>query len=447
MKKNQAIIRMLMALVVAFGVETTASAQFGGLLKKAKQAVKDKVDSEEYRAKAKVRDKIEDAENNAVNKVVNNTIGSSVDVENDDYSGSNSNSNSSHFSSNLGGYKPQFDVDFSKAKHAEWDYTSGGTTVEADFAYWMQRLVSSMSSSKPDALDWEAAFRVNTGKPSFDFLDNTYHLWDGEKLTEYNAEQWQFERKAVLKRMQEIEAIGIPQSPNTDGLDKEAKARKLGQYMVTKANAQLKRATKNSNSSARLFHFYRAFGSLSTGVTMKWTNGSESGFSDMASTMQTLYNELPADYKADFPSAYDIASLQAFDAQRKAAAKTKKDNEEVFKMKKGSLLTQYRTTQQKGETCGAISGHAAWLEELVKSNCPEWGTVLASKVHTDYKVEVNRLGIPLYRTFTSEVMCEDQGFRVVHEVFLKQDYQDGKYGRNEIRPGGLKWNAKCSIVK
>ena len=119
MKKNQAIIRMLMALVVAFGVETTASAQFGGLLKKAKQAVKDKVDSEEYRAKAKVRDKIEDAENNAVNKVVNNTIGSSVDVENDDYSGSNSNSNSSHFSSNLGGYKPQFDVDFSKAKHAE----------------------------------------------------------------------------------------------------------------------------------------------------------------------------------------------------------------------------------------------------------------------------------------------------------------------------------------
>ena len=88
MKKSQMIIRVMMAIVIMFGVETTANAQFGGLLKKAKQAVKDKVDSEEYRAKAKVRDKVEDAENNAVNKTVTKTIGSSVDVENDDY-GSN----------------------------------------------------------------------------------------------------------------------------------------------------------------------------------------------------------------------------------------------------------------------------------------------------------------------------------------------------------------------
>ena len=436
MKKNQTIIRMLMAIVVAFGVNTATQAQFGGLLKKAKSAVKDQVENKAKMSKFETKD--------AVNRAVKG-IGSN---EPDDYSSNDSNNEgSSESSSNLDGYKPQFDVDLGKARHSEWDYTSGGQTVEADFAYWMQRLVSSMASGKPDALDWEAAFRVNTGKPSFDFLDNTYHLWDGEKLTDYNAEQWQFERKAVLKRMQEIEAIGLPVSPNTDGLDKEAKAKKLGQYMVNKANAQLKRAIKSSNASARLFHFYRAFGSLSTGVTMKWTNGSESGFSDMASTMQTLYNELPTEYKADFPSAYDIASLQAFDAQRKATAKTKKGSEEVFKMKKGSLLTQYRTTQQKGETVGAISGHVAWLEDVVQSNCPEWGKVLASKVYTDYKVEVNSLGTPVYRTFTSEVMCEDQGFRVLHEVFLKQDYQGGKYGKSEVRPGGLKWNAKCSIVK
>ena len=88
MKKSQMFIRMMMAIVIMFGVETTAQAQFGSLLKKAKQAVKDKVDSEEYRAKAKVRDKVDDAENKAVNKTVTKTIGSSVDVENDDY-GSN----------------------------------------------------------------------------------------------------------------------------------------------------------------------------------------------------------------------------------------------------------------------------------------------------------------------------------------------------------------------
>ena len=432
-------MRMLMAAVIMFGVETTASAQFGGLLKKAKSAVKDQVENKAMMSKFEAKD--------AISQAAKGNLPSRNSDDDSSSSDDSSENNSSSSNSNLSGYKPQFDVDLSKAKHGDWDYTSGGSTVEADFAYWMQRLVSSMASGKPDDLDWEAAFRVNTGKPSFDFLDNTYHLYDGEKLTDYNAEQWQFERKAVLKRMQEIETIGIPQSPNTDGLEKEAKARKLGQYMVTKANAQLKRATKSNNASARLFHFYRAFGSLSTGITMKWTNGSESGFSDMASTMQALYNELPAEYKEDFPSAYDIASLQAFDAQRKAAAKTKKGNEEIFKMKKGSLLTQYRTTKQKGETTGAISGHVAWLEDIVQSNCPEWGTVLASKVLTDYKVEVNSLGTPIYRTFTSEVMCEDQGFRVLHEVFLKQDYQGGKYGKSEVRPGGLKWNAKCCIVK
>ena len=85
--KKQVFVRMLMAAVIMFGVETTASAQFGGLLRKAKQAVKDKVDTEEYRQKAKVRDAIEESENKAVNKTVGN-IKNSGDPENDDY-GSN----------------------------------------------------------------------------------------------------------------------------------------------------------------------------------------------------------------------------------------------------------------------------------------------------------------------------------------------------------------------
>ena len=47
MKQYQSIARILMAAVVMFGVETTASAQFGGLLKKAKQAVKEKVQGDD----------------------------------------------------------------------------------------------------------------------------------------------------------------------------------------------------------------------------------------------------------------------------------------------------------------------------------------------------------------------------------------------------------------
>lgn len=81
------------------------------------------------------------------------------------------------------------------------------------------------------------------------------------------------------------------------------------------------------------------------------------------------------------------------------------------------------------------------------ANCPEWGTPKASRVFTDYEVETNILGVPVYRKFTSEVICEDQGYLVCHKVYLKQDYEGGKYGKTEIRPGGLDWNAACSIVK
>ena len=59
MKTRQSIVRILMAAVIMCGTATTASAQFGGLLKKAKQAVvkdqtkKETVEKEETATTAK----------------------------------------------------------------------------------------------------------------------------------------------------------------------------------------------------------------------------------------------------------------------------------------------------------------------------------------------------------------------------------------------------------
>ena len=39
MKQYQSIVRILVALVIMFGVQTTANAQFGGLKKLAKKAI------------------------------------------------------------------------------------------------------------------------------------------------------------------------------------------------------------------------------------------------------------------------------------------------------------------------------------------------------------------------------------------------------------------------
>ncbi len=81
MSTRQSFVRILVAMAIMCGSATTANAQFGGLLKKAKQAVKDKIDTKEYEMKSPIRDKKEDAERNIINSVV----GSSVNVKNDDY--------------------------------------------------------------------------------------------------------------------------------------------------------------------------------------------------------------------------------------------------------------------------------------------------------------------------------------------------------------------------
>ena len=59
MKTNN-INRTLMAIAIAFGVQTTASAQLGGLLNKAKKAVKEKAENVISSQKKKVKQQVED---------------------------------------------------------------------------------------------------------------------------------------------------------------------------------------------------------------------------------------------------------------------------------------------------------------------------------------------------------------------------------------------------
>ena len=71
MRKNQVILRIAMAIAIAFGVQTTASAQLGGLLNKAKKAVKNQAESIVSSQKDKVKEKVNEAKAEAKDKVTN----------------------------------------------------------------------------------------------------------------------------------------------------------------------------------------------------------------------------------------------------------------------------------------------------------------------------------------------------------------------------------------
>ena len=87
------------------------------------------------------------------------------------------------------------------------------------------------------------------------------------------------------------------------------------------------------------------------------------------------------------------------------------------------------------------------MTKLAKENFPEWGKVLASKINTDYKVNYNGT-IPKSRYHSAVVMCEDQGYKVLHYIQLSQPYKgNGKYGSSEVRYGGMRWNEAVTLVK
>jgi hypothetical protein len=115
---------------------------------------------------------------------------------------------------------------------------------------------------------------------------------------------------------------------------------------------------------------------------------------------------------------------------------------------KAILLKRYQQAVQMNRYGKAISGSNAWVNKLVKDNFPEWGKIVASKINTDYKVNYKSPGVPKSRYHSAVVMCQDQGYKVLHYIQLSQPYKGGgKYGNSEVRYGGMKWSEAVTIVK
>ena len=88
------------------------------------------------------------------------------------------------------------------------------------------------------------------------------------------------------------------------------------------------------------------------------------------------------------------------------------------------------------------------VNKLVQENFPEWGKILASKIDTNYKVNYDALHNPKSHYHSAIVMCQDQGYKVLHFIQLSQPYKGGgKYGDSEVRYGGMRWNDAVTLVK
>ena len=332
--KMQSIMRIAMALVIAFGVETTASAQLGGLkglAKKAKKAVE------------KVEKTVKDV-NDTKDKVSNQaeTAVSETNNESSVESSSSSDEPKKVITQKVTSYKG--------AEHVVWDYTSSLADVKKDLAYWLLRLRKSAEKNDPSALDMEALERLTTGKPSFDYMDPTYYMHDMYYISNLDASLWKEERETVVRAAMEVR----------DGVNLD------GHWEI------------NNSTDAE----------------------------------KALKKEITND------------------------------------IHKAHMLKLYKLAAEGNRYKPAISGNDAWLTKLANENFPEWGKVVASKISTNYKVNYSSPGIPKSRYHSGTIMCEDQGYKVLHYIQLSQPYLgNGKYGNSEVRYGGMKWNELVDLVK
>lgn len=318
MKKN-IIMRLLMAFVIAFGVQTTANAQLGGLLNKAKKAAKDKVEKKVDNATQSST-----TQSSSSNQTVATPAAKKKLIELTNYY-----------------------VSFNEGVKTDWDYSSSFKAIDSDMKYWIHRLRTSIEWGVPDMVDKEALERLSYGVPDFEFADKKYH--DGDKT--YDSEAYRLIEAKV-------EAIQI-------------------------AN--------------------------------KLLTGEEKTWNPMGDT-----------------------------DEQKA-----KKQEEIFKMKKVTLLNIYKLmTELKRYAFGAAlpKGNDAYIAKLVQDNFPEWGKVTASSIskktipNTDYPDQGKRV-------FPCSVVCEDQGFKVVHYFVL---LEPSKPNEKPKLPEGAKekeWNRRVDLVK
>ena len=409
--KMQSIMRIAMALVIAFGVETTASAQFGGLkglAKKAKKAVE------------KVEKTVKDV-NDTKDKVTNQaetTVSETADTSDDG-------------GSNVNITWTDFGADYSIAKKTDWSYDSPTEDVLADVAYWLQRLKKSLEKGNANAVDFEALGRVNNGVPLFSYVDKEYHQTASPRSIQA-IDNWSKEKDQVVKAAWKVISANLPEKND----------------YVGRIKGLLNMAEKASGNDAKGYFFDRAFEVTSLAVKFGKIKQGSGDESTIAAKLQSLYAGLDDGLKGNYPSSFNVSDFDAFDAKRIADGQASA-GAEVQKMRKGSLLNMYKYAAANGlyKTMPASKGNAS--EQLIKNYVakfyPEWGKIVSVSCDQNWKVETNSLGKPIYRHCGTQILCEDQGYKVIHGISIHQDYSGGKYG-NSV-PRNDKWFSMVDLVK
>jgi ethanolamine utilization protein EutQ (cupin superfamily) len=379
MKKNiQTVMRIVMAVAIAFGVETTASAQLGGLLNKAKKAVKEKVSDTKNNAKSSVKQQAE--------STVSETVGTESSSAETSYNSGSGNS---------GKYE------FKKARKCDWTIDGDIDNIIGCAEYYAQQMQNSMKKGYK-GLDFKSYCEMmQTKTPLTYVLDARIDLGLGPKS--WDAQQSKKNIDALIWDFKCVAWKGIP-DPSSD----KTVTLKRTQFIID-------RGLTFSDATARAAYFDMAYTCMHMAIDK--IDGTESAWTGVQKGLNELFASMPDEYKGKYPATL---SLDVIKANTTRSANMKKTM---------AMLIAYKQAAKNGKYGKMPASANASLEKQalnsVKAHRAYWGKATKAWVGPVTSTKKNALGQVITKYRSVKVLCEDQGYKVIHNFALYTKTDNG----------------------
>ena len=371
----------VMAFAAMFAFNMGANAQFGslrGLANKAKKAVKEKVNDTK----------------SSVQETATSTVSSQA-----------SEAGSEATSSSTASQSVDYDLEnISGARQSAWTITSPQSELVANVKYYADRMQKSFSKGYK-GLDYEAYNAVRFLYPNVvDVLKSTAR---SDYDNDVNEPVKMLDR--VTLNFLKIATQGL----TAIKYDEATTAKYIDQL-----NFFINRYKEVSNPEAKEFFFDEVWELLKIRTSGKvHFEGGEAGLNDVLSFLQQNVGSVPEAYKYRYPAQFTLAEAK------------KQYETPNFKPKRIAQLRAYKELEQQGKY-GKMSASAnPGLEKKalnnVKVHRSYWGKATKAWVGPVTSTKKNIHGVVITKYRSVKVLCEDQGYKVIHSFALYEKPADG----------------------
>lgn len=371
----------VMAFAAMFAFNMGANAQFGslrGLANKAKKAVKEKVNDTK----------------SSVQETATSTVSSQA-----------SEAGSEATSSSTASQSVDYDLEnISGARQSAWTITSPQSELAANVKYYADRMQKSFSKGYK-GLDYEAYNTVRFLYP------NVVDVLKSTARSDYD--------NAVNEPVKMLDRVTLNfLKIATQGLTAIKYDEATTAKYIEQLNFFINRYKEVSGPEAKEFFFDEVWELLKMRTSGKvHFEGGEAGLNDVLSFLQQNVGSVPEAYKYRYPAQFTLAEAK------------KQYETPNFKPKRIAQLRAYKELEQQGKY-GKMSASAnPGLEKKalneVKVHRSYWGKATKAWVGPVTSTKKNIHGVVITKYRSVKVLCEDQGYKVIHNFALYEKPADG----------------------